>query len=64
MVESEAEIVKNLASIIMPLVEYERKAREELAERKRVDLGPVKRWVEGDMTIPLLGDDPREPNRQ
>ena len=33
-------------------------------QRKRVDLGPVKRWLEGDMTIPLLGDDPRERNRR
>jgi two-component system OmpR family sensor kinase len=28
-------------------------------KRKRVDLGPIKRWLEGDMTIPLVGDDPR-----
>jgi len=28
-------------------------------KRERVDLGPVKRWLDGDMTIPLLGDDPR-----
>lgn len=33
-------------------------------QRKRVDLGPVKRWLEGDMTIPLMGDDPRERNRR
>jgi two-component system OmpR family sensor kinase len=33
-------------------------------KRKRVDLEPLMRWLEGDMTIPLLGDDPREPNRK
>lgn len=33
-------------------------------KRKRVDLGPVRKWLEGDMTIPLLGDDPREPGRR
>jgi signal transduction histidine kinase len=32
--------------------------------RKQVDLGPIKKWLEGDMTIPLLGDDPRERNRK
>jgi hypothetical protein len=31
-------------------------------KRKHVDLGPVKRWLDGEMTIPLLGDDPRNPN--
>jgi signal transduction histidine kinase len=31
-------------------------------KRKRVDLGPVRRWLDGAMTIPLLGDDPRNPN--
>jgi two-component system OmpR family sensor kinase len=33
-------------------------------ERERVDLGPVRRWLGGDMTIPLLGDDPRDPERK
>jgi signal transduction histidine kinase len=33
-------------------------------KRKRVDLAPVRKWLEGDMTIPLLGDDPREPSRE
>ena len=33
-------------------------------KRKRVDLGPVKKWLEGNMTIPLLGDDPRDPERK
>jgi signal transduction histidine kinase len=33
-------------------------------KRKRVDLGPVRRWLEGDMTIPVLGDDPRDPDRE
>lgn len=31
---------------------------------RQVDLGPVKRWLAGDMTMPLMGDDPREPNRK
>jgi two-component system OmpR family sensor kinase len=31
---------------------------------KRVDLGPVRRWLQGDMTIPVLGDNPRHPGRQ
>ena len=33
-------------------------------KRERVDLGPVKRLLEGDMNMPLMGDDPREPNRK
>jgi len=33
-------------------------------KRKRVDLGPLRRWLDGDMTIPLLGDDPRDPDRK
>ena len=33
-------------------------------KRKRVELGPIKRWLEGDMTIPLVGDDPRTPDRK
>jgi protein arginine kinase len=35
---SERDIVENLGSIVMPLVQYERKAREELLQRRRVDL--------------------------
>ncbi len=31
---------------------------------KRVDLAPVRKWLEGDMTIPILGDNPRYPDRQ
>lgn len=31
---------------------------------KQVDLAPIKRWLEGDMTMPLLGDDPRLPGRK
>jgi two-component system OmpR family sensor kinase len=31
---------------------------------KRVDLVPVRRWLEGDMTIPILGDNPRRPDQQ
>ena len=33
-------------------------------KRKRVALGPVKKWIEGDITFPLLGDDPRDPDRK
>ncbi|MEJ2726698.1 MAG: HAMP domain-containing sensor histidine kinase, partial [Deltaproteobacteria bacterium] len=33
-------------------------------KREHVDLGPVKRWLDGDMTMPLLGDDPRDPERK
>jgi signal transduction histidine kinase len=29
-------------------------------KRKSVDLGPVKQWIAGDATLPLLGDDPRD----
>ncbi|MEJ2688996.1 MAG: ATP-binding protein [Deltaproteobacteria bacterium] len=29
--------------------------------RKRVDLGPVRKWLKGDDSFPLLGDDPRNP---
>jgi two-component system OmpR family sensor kinase len=29
-------------------------------KRKKVDLGPVKQWIAGDVTLPLLGDDPRD----
>ncbi len=30
-------------------------------KRRRIDLGPVYKWLAGDMAIPLLGDDPRDP---
>jgi two-component system OmpR family sensor kinase len=33
-------------------------------KRKRVDLDPVKRWLEGDTMMPLRGDDPRDLNRK
>ena len=33
-------------------------------KREQVDLDPVKKWLHGDMTIPLLGDDPRDPQRK
>jgi len=33
-------------------------------KRSQVDLGPVRKWLEGDMKMPLLGDDPREPGRK
>ncbi len=29
---------------------------------KRVDLEPVKKWISGNVTLPYLGDDPRERN--
>lgn len=29
---------------------------------KRVDLEPVKEWISGNVTLPLLGDDPRDRN--
>jgi signal transduction histidine kinase len=28
-------------------------------KRQRVDLGPVKQWIAGNVTLPLFGDDPR-----
>jgi signal transduction histidine kinase len=31
-------------------------------KRKHVNLEPVKSWLEGDATIPVLGDDPRDPD--
>jgi two-component system OmpR family sensor kinase len=33
-------------------------------KRKRVSLEPIKSWLEGDMTLPLLGDDPRDPDKK
>ena len=33
-------------------------------KREHVDLAPIRRWLEGDMTMPLLGDDPRNPDRK
>lgn len=33
-------------------------------KRKNINLEPVRRWLSGDTTIPLLGDDPRHPNAQ
>ena len=33
-------------------------------KRDRIDLKPIKRWLDGDTTIPLLGDDPRDINRK
>jgi signal transduction histidine kinase len=29
-------------------------------KRSSIDLEPVKRWIKGDATLPLLGDDPRD----
>jgi signal transduction histidine kinase len=29
-------------------------------KRNKIDLGPVKQWITGDVTLPLLGDDPRD----
>ncbi|MCG6892278.1 MAG: HAMP domain-containing histidine kinase [Desulfobacteraceae bacterium] len=31
-------------------------------KRKRVDLVPVRQWLEGSTPLPLLGEDPRDPN--
>ena len=33
-------------------------------KRKSVDLVPINRWLAKDMSIPLLGDDPRDPKRK
>lgn len=33
-------------------------------KRPRVDLGPVKQWLRREMTIPVLGDDPRSIDNQ
>ena len=33
-------------------------------KRARVDLTPVRRWIAGDATLPLPGDDPRDPHGQ
>lgn len=33
-------------------------------KRQQVSLEPIKTWLSGDMTIPLLGDDPRHPTRK
>jgi two-component system, OmpR family, sensor kinase len=37
-------------------------APREKIKRKRVDLGPVREWIEGNSKIPILGDDPRSPH--
>ncbi len=31
-------------------------------KRQRVDLKPIEKWLDGEATIPLLGDDPRDPD--
>ncbi|MCF8127739.1 MAG: HAMP domain-containing protein [Deltaproteobacteria bacterium] len=36
-------------------------APEERIKRRQVDLGPIRKWVEGKSKIPILGDDPRNP---
>jgi signal transduction histidine kinase len=33
-------------------------------KRDRIDLKPIKRWLDRDTTIPLMGDDPRDINRK
>lgn len=33
-------------------------------KRESVDLDPVREWLSGDMTAPVLGDDPKNPNRE
>ena len=39
-------------------------APQDKVKRDRVDLQPVRKWLEGNVTIPLLGDDPRNPRRK
>ena len=36
----------------------------EKVQRQRVGLGPIQRFLQGDETFPILGDDPRHLNRQ
>jgi signal transduction histidine kinase len=33
-------------------------------KRDKVSLSPIKKWLSGNLTVPLLGDDPRNLNRQ
>ena len=33
-------------------------------KRKRIDLEPVNKWLNEEVTYPLLGDDPRNPNKR
>jgi len=37
-------------------------APEGKVKLKRVDLDPVKKWLNGDMAMPILGEDPRNPS--
>ena len=37
-------------------------APQEKIRRKRVDTGPIMRYLESDTTFPFLGDDPRDPD--
>ena len=39
-------------------------APQNKVKRKRVDLKPIRRWLEGDMMMPLRGDDPRDLQRK
>jgi two-component system OmpR family sensor kinase len=36
-------------------------APEEKIKRRRIDLDPIRKWIEGKSKIPILGDDPRNP---
>jgi two-component system OmpR family sensor kinase len=39
-------------------------APQSKVKRKRVDLDPIRRWLEGGTVMPLRGDDPRDLNRK
>jgi two-component system, OmpR family, sensor kinase len=39
-------------------------APREKIKQKTVDLGPIVRWINGDMSTPLKGDDPRHPGEK
>jgi two-component system OmpR family sensor kinase len=39
-------------------------APQSKVKRKRVDLGPIRKWLKGGAMMPLMGDDPRDPNRK
>ncbi len=36
-------------------------APKEKIKRSKIDLGPVRKWIDGESKIPILGDDPRNP---
>jgi signal transduction histidine kinase len=39
-------------------------APEGKVKQKAIDLEPVRKWLEGEMTVPFLGDDPRNPDKK